>query len=171
MGGSLGLWVGFSVLTVLEFVEFFVDCLVIGFIKAFRRFSSTKKLSSAEKATLDDMNNAVNPSVLNPGTDRPRKYPDNIMARSTKRIGNKVYRTNPIKSYAMRNKTSKKSPQTGKVTPKCDSRLEWDTETPDPSNAYYRRSRVNTGIGEYGRGIMTPTDVDPRILARETYSK
>ena len=151
-------------------MEFFVDCLVIGFMNTFRRFSSPKKLSNAEKVPLDDMNNAVNSSVLNPGKDHPRKYPDNIMARSTKRIGNKVYKINPIKAYRMRNKTGKKSPQTGKVTPICNSRYDWNPETPDPSSAYYHRSRMDTGIGEYGRGIMTPTDVDPRILAREKYS-
>ena len=168
LGGAMGLWVGFSVLTILEFLEFFFDCLVIGFMKKCGRSGSMKSASSEEKVPLDDKT-VVNASVINPGAVTQRKYPANIMARNMKRIGNKVYRTNPIKAYKLKGKTGWKSPK-GKVTPQHDSRFDPNPETPDLSNAYYHRSRMSTGIGEYGRGIMTPTDVDPRILARKKYS-
>ena len=166
LGGAMGLWVGFSVLTILEFLEFFIDCLVIGFMKTCGRSESMKRTSSEEKVPLDDKT-MVNASVISPGAATQRKYPANIMARNMKRIGNKVYRTNPIKAYKLKGKTGWKAPKKGKVTPQHDSRFDPNPETPDLSGAYYHRSRMSTGIGEYGRGIMTPTDVDPRILARQ----
>ena len=162
MGGALGLWVGFSVLTIMEFLEFLLDGLVIGFMKISGRSENMKsQINVVEKPPLDGTN-VGNAGVLNPDTVTPRKCPDNIMARNVKRIGNKVYRTNPIKAYKLNGKTGWFSQKTRKVTPQYDP----NPEIADPSNAYYQRGRNVRGLGKYEGGALTPTDVDPTISAK-----
>ena len=162
MGGALGLWVGFSVLTIMEFLEFFLDALVIGFVKIFGRPENMKsRLNVEEKPSLDGIN-AVNAGVINSEAVNPKNIPDNIMARNVIKIGNKVYRTNPIKAYKLNGKTGWKSPNPRKVTPQYDP----NPEIADPSNTYYQRGRINRGLGKNDGGTLTPTDVDPRIQVK-----
>ena len=162
MGGALGLWVGFSVLTIMEFLEFLLDGLVIGFMKISGRSENMKsQINEVEKHPLGGTN-VVNAGVINPDTVTPRKCPDNIMARNVIKIGNKVYRTNPIKAYKLNGKTGWKSPNPRKVTPQYDP----NPEIADPSNACYQRGSINRGLRKYEGGALTPTDVDPRIQVK-----
>ena len=157
---------GFSVLTIIEFLEFLLDGLVIGFMKISGKSENMKsQINVVEKPPLDGTN-VVNAGVINPETVTKRKCPDNIMARNVKRIGNKVYRTNPIKAYKLNGKTGWKSLKTRKVTPKYDPRFDQNPDIADPSNAYYQRGRINRDLGKYDGGALTPTDVDPRIPAK-----
>ena len=64
LGGILGLFIGFSVMTILEFVELFLDIVMLSFFKCFSS-KSTNDVSPEGSSDLRNANNKKFPYNLN----------------------------------------------------------------------------------------------------------
>ena len=119
-------------------------------MKCYQRNKDKNIPTNIEKVPTDNLSN-------NYSSMTPRKY-EETLGNNSKRIGNRVYRTNPIKAYKLKGVTAKGS---GKVSSSYGV-------NPERNMSYYHRrpswDRLS-GIGTPQLGNMTPTDIDPRILA------